>query len=67
MEDVEVTYEHLGTELDKVVCWRLEVLAAAGFPVEVAEILAESPVDLHETVELLRRGCSPELAVRILL
>jgi hypothetical protein len=67
MEDVEVTYEQLGGELDKVVCWRFEVLAAAGFPIEVAEVLAESQVDLHETVDMLRRGCPPELAVRILL
>lgn len=67
MEEVEVTFEPLGGESDKVVCWRLEVLQAAGFPVEAAELLAESSVDLHATVELLRRGCPPELAVRILL
>ena len=67
MEEVEVTYEPLGGESDKVVCWRLEVLAAAGFPVDLAEVLAESTVDLHEAVELVRRGCPHDLAVRILL
>lgn len=67
MEDVEVTFEPLGGGIDKVVCWRLEVLQAAGFPLEAAEVLAESPVDLHDTVDLVRRGCPPDLAVRILL
>ncbi|MBM3679638.1 MAG: hypothetical protein FJW96_17455 [Actinobacteria bacterium] len=67
MEDVEITYEPLGSESEKVVCWRLEVLRAAGFPELAAEVLAEAPVDLHEAVSLIRRGCSPELAVRILL
>lgn len=67
MEEVEVTFEPLGGESDKVVCWRLEVLQAAGFPVAAAEVLAESAVDLHDTVELVRRGCPPELALRILL
>jgi hypothetical protein len=67
MEDVEVTYEQLGSETDKVVCWRIEVLHAAGFPIDAAEVLAAAPVDLHETVNLVRRGCPPELALRILL
>jgi hypothetical protein len=68
MEDVEVTSESLGSEIEKVVCWRLEVLQAAGFPPEAAELLAaESSVDLHRTVDLLRRGCPPDLALRILL
>jgi hypothetical protein len=67
MEEVDVTFEQLGGETDKVVCWRLEVLHAAGFPLAAAELLAGSPVDLHETVDLVRRGCPPELALRILL
>ena len=67
MEEVEVTFEPLGSESDKVVCWRLEVLRAAGLPLDAAEVLAASSVDLHEAVGLLRRGCPPHLAVRILL
>jgi hypothetical protein len=52
---------------DQVEGWRLSVLLDAGFPPELAELLAESNVDLHAAVELLERGCSAPLAARILL
>ena len=55
------------SELDKVHGWRLHVLVEAGYPVEVAERIAGSPVDLHESVKLLSQGCSPEVAEKILL
>jgi hypothetical protein len=39
----------------------------AGFPGDDAVALAaRSDVDLHEAIELVQRGCPPELAVRIL-
>lgn len=43
-------------------CWLLEV----GFDRELAEFLAGSGVDLHALLELVDRGCPPELAARIL-
>jgi hypothetical protein len=51
---------------DEVVRWRREQLAEAGFPLSVAARLAEDArYDLHELIELVERGCRPELAVRI--
>lgn len=50
-----------------VVSWRREQLVRAGFTLPAAARLARDPrYDLHALVELVERGCSPELAVRIL-
>jgi hypothetical protein len=50
-----------------VVSWRFDCLIRAGYPVEIAVTLAErSDVDLHDAVELLRRGASIHDALRIL-
>lgn len=47
--------------------WRLCWLLEAGFEGQLAESLADAPsVDLHALLELVDRGCSPELAARIL-
>ena len=47
--------------------WRLCWLLDAGFPPTLAERLAAtSAVDLHALLELVDRGCPPELAARIL-
>lgn len=54
-------------ERGKVEGWRLHVLMEAGYPVELAERVAASDVDLHHAVELLDQGCSPDVAARILL
>jgi len=49
-----------------VVAWRTERLLAAGFESELAGSLAEDgAVDLHAVLELVDRGCPPELAARI--
>jgi hypothetical protein len=57
--------------LDEVVlvaAWRAEQLELAGYGAAAAAELAErADVDLHVAVELLSRGCAPELAVKILL
>jgi hypothetical protein len=53
---------------DEVVAWRREQLRRAGCRRFEAEVLArERQVDLHEAVELLERGCSPKIALEILL
>jgi hypothetical protein len=55
------------SEQAKVESWRLHVLMEAGYPLSLAERLAGSEADLHGAVELLTRGCSPEVAAEILL
>ena len=49
-----------------VVRWRREQLTVSGFPLTVAARLAEDArYDLHALMELVERGCRPEVAVRI--
>jgi hypothetical protein len=59
------------TQLDQaltVEAWRTEVLTNAGYPPEVARLLALCPdVDLHHATHLLEQGCPPATALRILL
>jgi hypothetical protein len=55
------------TELERVERWRTAELMRVGFPGDDAvRLAARLDVDLHEAIELVQRGCSPELAVRIL-
>ncbi len=47
--------------------WRRRQLEQAGFsPLLAARVARDARYDLHHLLELLGRGCSPELAVRIL-
>jgi hypothetical protein len=56
------------TELERIEQWRSEELRRAGYGKRDADRLAARlDVDLHLAVELLERGCSPEIALRILL
>jgi hypothetical protein len=60
---------HVNREPDthEVVSWRRDQLVHAGFTLPLAARLAADPrYELHALVELVGRGCSPELAVRIL-
>jgi hypothetical protein len=60
--------EHPVVEADAVVRWRFEVLLHGGYDAGSALILAgHGEVDLHEATRLVERGCSPELALRIVL
>ena len=59
--------EHHQSERDKVAGWRLHVLIEAGYPLPLAEKLAQSDADLHTAVELVRKGCEPLTAAEILL
>ena len=46
--------------------WRREVLRHVGFPDRLAgELADDGRVDLHDLLELVDRGCPPELAARI--
>jgi len=52
----------------RVLSWRVEQLIAVGYDSDSAFVLAlDRSVDLHEATELVRRGCPPETAFRILL
>lgn len=56
------------TEQELVEQWRAEALERAGYPAEAAvKIAARADIDLHQATELLNKGCSPELALQILL
>ena len=47
--------------------WRRQVLEQAGFEQALASELADrGDVDLHDLLNLVDRGCPPELAARIL-
>jgi hypothetical protein len=53
--------------LDQVVRWRCEQLIESGFaPALAARIAENTHYDLHALIELVERGCQPQLAVRIL-
>jgi hypothetical protein len=53
--------------VEEVVRWRREQLVEAGFALPVAAKIAKDPrYDLHALIELVERGCPPQLAVRIL-
>jgi hypothetical protein len=47
--------------------WRRCRLLEAGFPATLAETVAADPrFDLHALLQLVDRGCTPDLAVRIM-
>lgn len=51
-----------------VLGWRIEQLISVGYDSDAAFVLALDPgVDLHEATELVRRGCPPHTAFRILI
>jgi hypothetical protein len=63
-----VTEVAVETEAERVERWRLHVLVEAGFEAPDAEAIAKrADIDLHEAVNLLRRGCAPGTALEILL
>lgn len=56
----------LTAEPDHVVGWRMDRLLGAGFSPTLAQALAaDCAVDLHALLELVDRGCPPQLAARI--
>ena len=56
------------TESERIERWRAEELERAGYePHSAAKIAVRNDIDLHQAVELLARGCPPDLALKILL
>ncbi len=67
-DDVTAVETERRDERAKVEGWRLHVLIEAGYPLPLAERIAQSGADLHDAVTLVaERGCTPELAAEILL
>jgi hypothetical protein len=57
-----------GDEVLRVLRWRFTQMLRAGYLPEQAVVLSVAgDVDLHLATDLLRRGCSPGTALRILL
>jgi hypothetical protein len=55
-------------EAERVLLWREEELERVGYERAAARDLAERTyVDLHLAMDLLRRGCPAETALRILV
>ena len=66
--EVEAATAEVETESERVLRWRIDVLSHAGYDERLALKLAlQRDVDLHRATDLLRRGCEPELAARILV
>jgi hypothetical protein len=56
------------SEEARVVEWREQELLRAGYqPTAARAIARRNDVDLHKAVDLVRAGCDPALAARILL
>jgi len=65
LTEIEIVVDH---EDERVVSWRAEELIRAGFDeFDAIELAFERHVDLHRAIDLVRRGCPPKTAVRILL
>jgi hypothetical protein len=66
--EVETAAREVESEAERVLRWRIETLRQAGYDERLALKLAlRRHVDLHRATDLLRRGCEPELAARILV
>jgi hypothetical protein len=63
--EIEIVVE---AEDERVLGWRAEELIRAGYDeFDAIELALDRGVDLHRAIDLLRRGCPPATAVRILL
>jgi hypothetical protein len=59
---------YIETETERVERWRMDELLRVGFDVEFAALIAAEPgVDLHAAIDMVERGCPPDLAAQILL
>jgi hypothetical protein len=66
--DEDVVEESAPDPAARVLSWRIEQLIAVGFASDDAFVLAlDRSVDLHEARALVRRGCPPQTAFRILV
>jgi len=67
-QPADVVEDHAPDPAARVLSWRVEQLIAVGFDGDSAFVLAlDRTVDLHDATELVRRGCPPQTAFRILV
>jgi hypothetical protein len=56
------------SDVERIICSRLRALEAAGYPWDDALVLATHiEIGIADARALLRRGCPPKTALRILL
>ena len=54
-------------EAQSIATWRRERLVESGLPLPLATCVSmDARYDVHALIELVERGCDPELAIRIL-
>ncbi len=59
--------EQINIEAAEIARWRLAELLRAGYTWDQGVLIAaRSEIDLHLAIELLRKGCPPATALRIL-
>lgn len=59
---------HAVTSADVVRQWRLDELSKAGYqPSDALVLSGRREIDLHVAISLLKRGCPPQTALRILI
>jgi hypothetical protein len=63
---IMTTYQADGGEELLVHDWRVDRLTRLGVPGSLAEVYADR-LDWHQVAQLVRRGCPPRLALRIVL
>jgi hypothetical protein len=61
---MDVQHKLTGTDDSTVHDWRVTQLRRLGVPDALAEVDADY-ADWHQVARLVQRGCSPQLAVRI--
>jgi hypothetical protein len=66
MEPTQTSIRHEAIDDDEIVVhdWRVSQLTRLGIPGPIADAVADR-VDYHQVAKLVRRGCPPRLALRI--
>jgi hypothetical protein len=66
MKQPHTTLAHEAIDrLDPVHEWRVWQLTRLGVPLSLAQVAAVDRVDWHQVARLVKRGCPPRLALRI--
>ncbi len=56
------------TEIERIERWRADELERAGYePRSAGRLAVKHEIDLHSAIDLLKRGCPPDLALQILM
>ena len=66
MRSIGEILDGIEEESMRILAWRLHCLEREGCDVINALLIGRSQADLHQARRMLRQGCSPELAAKIL-